>query len=395
MALFIALKDLRVVLRDRRAILMLLLMPSIIIFILGTALGSVFNQNLAVNKFSIAVVNNDEGYLSSVFINEVLRDGMSDTFNTFPVDKEKAEDMFNKKTVPAVITIPENFSKDIDSNKQVRLDIKTRLGDKIDSVIVKSVAESFANNISMSYASANAVMDIEKQYKFNIPANGMTEAQMVMSGLRQKLGNEMLKFSEEPQKKYKTTTAIQYYSAAMLVMFILFGANTGTRSIVEERENKTLGRLMSTRASKVSLISGKTMGIFMVCLAQALTLIIFTCIVYGVNWGQVAGTLLVTVSAVFAASGFGVVVAALVKTARAADGVGMLVIQLSTMMSGGMVPIPSSMKTMSMFTINWWAHQAYIDLMVGSGISAVLPYCGVLAAIGLVLMSIGVARFRT
>lgn len=397
MAFFIALKDLRIVFRDKKALALLILMPAVLIFILGSALGGIMNEDSSVKKFSIAVVNKDDGQTSQYFINNILREEMSKMFNTFVVDEDKADEMLKDKRVPSIIIIPENFSREADLGKQVSIEIKSGLENKIETGIVKSVAGGFAQNLSLNYAGANSILDIADKYKIplNIDAQGgFSKATMLMGELEKKIGSQMINFSSSDQEKHKTTSAMQYYAASMLVMFMLFGANTGTKTIVEERENKTLGRVMSTRVNKLSLITGKSFGLIFICLAQALVLIIFTSIIYGVNWGSIPGVALVTLCSVFAACGFGILIAAVSKTAKMADGLGMLFIQLSTMLSGGMVPLPSDMKFLSQCTINWWAHQSFIDLMVGSGITAVLPFCGVLVAIGVVLMGIGVARFR-
>ncbi len=396
MAFFIALKDLRIVFRDKKALALLILMPVVLIFILGSALGGVMNEDSSVSKFSIAVVNKDDGQMSQIFINDVLRKEMSKMFNTFVVDEDKADEMLKDKRVPSIIIIPENFSKEVDSGKQAALEIKSGLENKVQTGIVKAVAGGFTQSLSLNYAGANAIMDLTDKYKIplNMDTQGVSKATALMSELQKKIGSQMIKFSSSDQEKHKTTTAMQYYASSMLVMFMLFGANMGTKTIVEERENKTLGRVMSTRVNKLSLITGKSFGLIFICLAQALVLIIFTSIIYGVNWGIIPGVLIVTLCSVFAACGFGILIAAVSKTAKVAEGLGMLFIQLSTMLSGGMVPMPSSMKALSQCTINWWAHQSFIDLMLGSGIMAVLPYCGVLVAIGVVLMGIGVARFR-
>jgi ABC-2 type transport system permease protein len=397
MAFFIALKDLRIVMRDKKALMLLILMPAVIIFILGSALGGVMNEDYSVKKFSIAVVNKDDGIMSQIFINEILRNEMSKMFNTFVVDKNKGEEMLKDKKIPSVIIIPENFSNDVDSGKQVSLTVKSGLENKIKTNIVKAVAGGFAQNLSLNYGAAYSILGVVDKNK--VPINissqsGVSKATALMSEIQKKIGSQMIKFTSSDQEKQKTTTAMQYYSSAMLVMFLLFGANMGTKTIVEERENKTLGRVMSTRVNRFSLITGKTIGLIFICLAQALVLIVFTGLIYGADWGNIPGVIIVTLCSVFAASGFGVLVAAVSKTSKMADGLGMLFIQLSTMLSGGMVPLPASMKTLSMCTLNWWAHQSYIDLMVGSGVLAVLPYCGVLVAIGVVLLGIGVAMFK-
>lgn len=400
MVLHISLKDLKVVFRDIKALAVLLLMPALIIFILGSALGSMFSGNLAIGKFSIGVVNKDDGLMSQVFINQVLRNSLSDMVDTYVVDEDKADEMLREKTVPAVVVIPEDFSNNMDNGNPVKIIVKSQLDSQLKASIISSVTEGFAQSISLGYAGASAAVGVFYKYGIPIekPVEGMSDTTAVMVQLQDKLNSGMIEFLEETRERQKNLSAIQYYSAAMLVMFMLFGANQGTRLIVEEREMKTLGRIMMTRVRKTDLILGKFFGLVFVCLLQSLILIIFTRFVYGVDWGSsVSGIALVTLCAVFASVGFGMLIAAIAKTSKAADGMGMLFIQIFSLVGGGMIPyfvLPESIKSAARVTPNWWAVKGYHDLMLGAGFNTVLPYCGILIGISVLYLSVGIMRFR-
>lgn len=400
MLLHIALKDLKILFRDRKALAVMLAMPLLIVLILGFALNGVFSNELAVQKFSIAVVNKDEGLMSQIFINRVLRSEMSKMFATFVVDESNAGDMLKNKTVPVVITIPENFSKDIENRKPVKLEIKSNDEGQFKANIVRSVTDGFAQSISQSYAGAFAVVDVFKKYKIPIEKQmeGMSDASAMMAALQGRLGNGMLEFNGQEQEKNKSLSAMGYYAAAMLVMFLLFGANMGTRLIIEEREKMTLGRIMSARPGKVILITGKFLGLMIICLAQAFILMAFMRIFYRVAWGtSIAGILAVTLCSAFAAAAFGMFIAAIAKTPKAADGFGQMFIQVFTIVGGGMIPIyimPEAMKTAAKFTLNWWAFSGYHNLMLGMDVFSVLPACGILLLMGVAYLSFGILKFR-
>ncbi|MCX7923811.1 MAG: ABC transporter permease [Clostridia bacterium] len=401
MILHIALKDLKIIFKDKKALMIMLLMPAIIMLILGSALGSVFTDELKINKFSIAVVNNDDGQMSQVFINKVLRESMGDMFNTFVVEGATAEKMLSNKTVPSIIVIPQNFSKNIDSNKPVNIEVKSQIDQQFKSSIVKSVTEGFAQGLSQSSAVAFAALDIFKKHNIPVPKppmEGMTESMAIMQELQKKLSTEMIKFNESNEERQKNLSGIQYYSATMLVMFMLFGMSQGTKVMVEERESKTLGRIMSTRVGKLNLIMGKFLGLLFICFTQSMILIVFTRVVYGVNWGNsIPGLLLITFCAVFAGAALGMMIATIAKTPGAADGIGQAFIQVFTLIGGGMIPLfvmPDFVKYMANFTLNSWATKGYNDLMMGMGIDAILPYCGILIVMGMGYLSVGIARFK-
>ena len=208
-------------------------------------------------------------------------------FDTSVVSGEEAGSLLSKKKVTSVITIPENFTQSIEDGKQVKIDIESLSDDKIKANIVESYAKGFAQNISIGYTGAFTVIDEMKSRGFPLPAgaHGYSQADMIMADLQKKISTEVFKFSEEEQVKNMSVSAMQYYAAGMLLMFILFGANMGMMLLIEERETKTLGRIITAGVGKGTLIIGKFLGLLLICLAQSTILILFTKLAYGVYWG--------------------------------------------------------------------------------------------------------------
>ena len=108
----IAMKDLKIVFRDKKALAIMLVMPAVIMFILGNALGPMFEDSNPIERFTVVVVNKDEGILSQVLINDVFRKHGSDVLNTFlESDEDKANEMLKNKKVSSVVIIPEGFTR--------------------------------------------------------------------------------------------------------------------------------------------------------------------------------------------------------------------------------------------------------------------------------------------
>src|SRR3989339_1990205 len=275
MFLHIAFKDLKTIFRDKKALALLILMPLLIILILGSALSKTFTEESSIKKFKVCVVNNDNGFFSKIFIDNVLKENMSKVFDTVVLDEKNALLILDNGEVPSIIKIPQNFTKNIEKNELVEIEILTKSNFGIKSNIIKSVVEGFAKNVSSSYSGAFSILDIIDKHNisFLIPIEGIEKSTVIMNELQKKLRSNFLEFKEKNQEKRKTVSAMQYYSAAMLIMFLLFGANTGSKLIVEEREGKTLNRIISTRANKITLIFGKFLGLFIICFAQSIVLI--------------------------------------------------------------------------------------------------------------------------
>ena len=316
------------------------------------------------------------------------------------VDENEAKSLLSKKKVTSVITIPENFTQGIENNQPVKINTESLMDDKIKANIVESYTKGFAQSISLNYTEAFTVVDEMKKYGLPLPAgaNGYSQADMIMADLEKKISMEAFKFSEQEQEKNKSISAIQYYSASMLLMFILFGANMGMMLLIEERETKTLGRIITTGVGKGTLIIGKFLGLLLICFAQSTILILFTKLAYGVFWGGTpADVAIVTFCSVFAGSAMGMFIASVSKTPKTAQSFSQIFIQLSTILGGGMIPIyvmPKLLQHFSKVTVNFWGTKGFLDLMLGSGINTVFQYCGILVAMGIVYLAIGILKFR-
>lgn len=401
MIFHIAIKDLIITFKDRKALLTMLLMPILIILILGSALGNMFSNDVKIKKFSISVVNNDrEGLISRQFVDAITGKDLSNMLEVSINDDNDAKALLSKKKVASVITIPSNFTMDIQNNKPVKIGVESDVDENFNAVIVESIVQDFAKSISINSTSIGTILEESKKLNIPIPidAGGHLQIEIISRDLQKKISTEVLKFSEEEKEKNKSISALQYYSAGMLLMFILFGANMGTMLLIEERETKTLGRIMTTGIRKGTLILGKFLGLFSICLLQSSILILFTSLVYGVYWG---GTLfdiaLVTICSVFAGAAMGMFIAAISKTQKTAQGFAQVFIQLSTIVGGGMIPIyvmPKAMQQISKLTINFWGTKGYLDLMLGTGMNTVFQYCGILIAMGIVYLTIGILKFR-
>lgn len=408
----IAMKDLKIVFRDKKALAIMLVMPAVIMFILGNALGPLFEDSNPIERFTVVVVNKDDGILSQVLINDVFRKYGSDMLNTFiESDEDKANEMLKNKKVSSVVIIPEGFTRRFFEGYDTNIGIKTQADNQFKANIVKSLTEGFCRQVYLYWAAATSgvevLSEVPKEESFlgekskEFPPDFMS----VMFDMQQKTGEGILEFYEdiksykEGHEKPETVSGMQYYSAAMLVMFILFGASTGTKLMVEERESNTLGRLLTTGAGKVSLITGKFLGLLLITFTQAMILIVFTRFAYGVDWGSsIAGVVIITVCAAFSGSGLGMMIGSMAKTSSGAEGLSQLFIQTFTIIGGGMMPfymMPEFIRVIAKGTLNWWAVNGYFDLMLGSGFTGILPSCVVLVLMGVLYLGIGVARFKT
>jgi ABC-type multidrug transport system, permease component len=194
-----------------------------------------------------------------------------------------------------------------------------------------------------------------------------------------------------PDMSGRDYSALQYYAAQMLVMFLLYAGMAAGLSIVEEREARTMDRIHAAPVKPVHVLIGKIAGNSLVAFGQALVIIVFTLAFYGLEWGsRYVHLLAACVFTVAAAVSLAVIVAALTPKAKTFQMIFMTLTMVMTFLSGGFTPdLGGFLERLGEFTLSYWASQSFIQLMLNSADSIVQEHLTVLGltAAGLFLIS--------
>ena len=189
-----------------------------------------------------------------------------------------------------------------------------------------------------------------------------------------------------------------YYGASFSVLFLFFTVSFAARSLLAERESGTLARILATPARASSIVVGKILAVSVLGLAGFLTVWLVTSLVFGADWGNPLGVLLVMLATVAALAGVATFIASLAKTERQADAFTSIVTFAFALIGGNFVQPgqgPALLDTLSLLTPNGWSLRAFTDLSAdASTVASVLGSLGVLVAIGLLFGAAGLARVR-
>ncbi len=405
--LTIALKDLRTVARDYKALALIIAMPLILIFILGSALGPMFEHASIMNPFKIAVVDFDRGETAQHFIEILESEEIRQLITVEFADTRKdALHMMDDGDVSAAVIIPQGISGDKTRGKTKSLTVLTDPAEELKGSIVSGIVETFVSQYSMVYAGTEAVLkgllnDNLSHEEIFYDKNDLADMKGLGIDIGQRLFNKTIKASELldlENQEGDWITGFQYYTAGMLLMFTLFGAMLGVDSIISERENRTLMRMFCAGVEKTHIIIAKTLGTLLICCLQILILILFTRYVFGVEWGaSKSGVFLISLAVAFACTGFAILIASISNTKKMADAVGNISVQAMAILGGCTFPIfmfPKALQHVSRFTITRWGLQGYLALMEGRGLFDISQHIMVLAGMGIIFMIFGIWRLR-
>ncbi|MCR4429246.1 MAG: ABC transporter permease [Caldiserica bacterium] len=392
----IALKDLKLRIRDPSSFIVLLIMPLLLIFILGSAFKSGFQ--VSPFKVPLALSDQDRGEISRILKEEVFQNPeLSKMIVLKEVsDPTEAKKLISSGNVSCSIIIPEGTSKAIFEGKTSTIFIYGNPEESIKAGVVKNIVEEFALEVtgrsvilsttagellSHSLISSSQVKDLINSWKENLPPSP-----------------ELIHEEKETAEANRPSSAMDYYAVGMGAMYLLFAANYGAKSILEEKRRGTTLRLFASPVGSFAILFGKLLGIALFTLLQFLLIILFTTLFFGVNWGSsVLGIAFLTIASVFAMSGLGALLSSVLKTEAQVSAIGPAVSIILTFLGGGMVPIygwPSWAEVLSRFTPNRWILEGFFSLMRGKGIAEIVLPLLVLGGTGAALFSLAVLIFR-
>lgn len=373
--------ELRRLFRSRSMLLNMFLLPLVLIFLLGASLSGVVGMKEAdeIDPVRVAVVNAAGGEAgTSAMITAFLEaPEVKDIIIAHKTESRAAAEsgLRTGKYAYAVI-VPSGFDEEVQRGERTRLEFI--LGkNHTDNLVAGTAFDNFLSTINYKQSAAVAL----GPEALAVPPVTAEAGAVVMGDLN---------------NGGKTYTASQFYAASMLMMFLLYTGLTVTGSLFSDKENHTLFRINSMPVKGSQLFIGKMLGVGLVSILQCLAIIVLSDRLFGVYWGNRPGLLLLfCLLMIIASMTFSIVICLFSKTSASATNVINVLTVVMTFVSGGMAPLPDSwVNSIGAFTVNHWAQQAIIRMMLHSGLKQILPNLWVMCLICAVLLCVMTVSYR-
>lgn len=191
---------------------------------------------------------------------------------------------------------------------------------------------------------------------------------------------------------------LDYFAPSIAVIFLFIGGGLGMRSLMLERSAGTLVRMAAAPIRPSRIVLGKLAAIFITALSSILVVWGVTTGVFGADWGNPLGVLLMSVGASAAMCGLGVFLTSLARNEQEAFGVALLVGLVLSLLGGNLLPpgaLPQFLQVVSLGTPNGWALVGFgrLSLLGESAGATVGPFL-VLCLIAAVALGLSLTRLR-
>jgi ABC-2 type transport system permease protein len=384
-ALLIAGKDLRQRLRDRSAVMIAFLVPLGLAFIFDLTLGGLPTGG---TTFTFAVVDADRSQVSRIFVDHVLPQvEEGGAIELREAESERAaRRLVEDGTADAAFVVPAGFGAAAQGTGAGELRVIGDVDEPTATQVARSIARSFTADLDAVRLSVAAVAADD-------PGDADPAELAALAERAASVSNPVSLVDVTTVTKELDLTT--YYAAGMTVFFLFFTVQFGVASLLEERKEGTLARLLAAPIGRPAILGGKLLTSFVLGVLSMTTLIVATTLLLGARWGSPLGVALLVVAGVFAAMGVMALVATIAKTAEQAGNWQAIIAVVLGMLGGVFFPISQvsgALSRLSLLTPQAWFMRGLSDLAGGGAWSVVLP--SVLAMLVFAAVTGGIALFR-
>jgi ABC-2 type transport system permease protein len=409
--LLIGLKDLRLAFRDRAALILMLAAPFVLTLGLGFVTGSFSgSQSSGLADIPVVLVNQDGDELGNALVDLFKSEDLADLVEASESSEPAAaRQVVDDGEAAAAIIIPAGYTRSVipqesgfttapQAEQVVQIEIYANPNRPTSAGVIEAIVAEF-----------NARVEEGR-------TGGMTAVvRLMMAGLvnsdeaeqrGRQIGENMATADDVPLIQIKDSAEgpeaaefdpLAYLAPAMALFFLMYTVSYGGRTILTERSQGTLPRLLVSPTGPSQVLGGKSLGIYLTGAAQLLILIGASSLLFRLDWGDPLGVVALVLAAVFAATGWGLLVTSVARTPAQVSSVGTALMLIFGILGGSFIQLdqmPPLVQALSKITPNAWGLDGFTTLALGGSLADLAEPLGALLLMGAVLLAISIFLFQ-
>ncbi|MGA9397798.1 MAG: ABC transporter permease, partial [Anaerolineaceae bacterium] len=326
-------KDVRLVFRDRTALIFMLLAPFALTLGMGLITGNLGSRNTnVISNIPVVLVNLDQGTLGTTLVEVFQSDDLSELVNIqLSNDPAYARTQVNEDEAAAAVIIPIGFTGSVIPNEgstqasdPLKIEVYANPTRPTSAGFIQTIVSAFLSQVEVGRIGAEVTIA-------QLLENGLIQPQNVPT-IAAQIGAEQAQLSAD-QKSILVEgftpagTAVEFNMLAYMapgyaLLFLMYTATNAGRMLLVEKREGTLPRLLITPTTASQVLTGKMVGSYMTGALQMLILIAASTLLFQLKWGDPLAILILVLASVFGAVGWGMLISALIKTPGQATSIG-------------------------------------------------------------------------
>lgn len=383
--------------RSPASTLVMLLFPFMMAGMIGAISSGPSDQ---IPPTTLFVLDREDGLLGNFLAGGAVPEDSGFRLEVEKVGEEGFARMENGEA-SAMLVIPENFTEDLIEGRTTTLRLVRNPAESIKPEILEQGTHVIATYLDV----AVKVLGEELEQMFDMfESDEMPTVLMVtqlsaafyerISQAETYLFPPVVSIGSTKEEGAPRPNLFGYVLVMVSVMSVLFVAIRAVTDLYEDQRTGMLRRQLATPVPVAALVNAKVL--FAVVFGVLVMLIL---LVAGALFGwfqeavPVHWVLLHSVAFSLAAAGLMTVLVSVVRTEKQAGILAWIVVMAMSALGGSMFPaeiLPEGVRNFSRLTLNYWAVEGYLDLIVRDGrLADVLPRTALLAGVGVVFAGVG------
>ncbi len=403
----IGLKDVKLIFRDRAALTFMLLAPFLLILGLGFITGQAGGAGSSgLEAIPVLIANEDAGQLGQALVDLFESGDLAGLMvPAVASDPAAARRGVDADEVAAAVIVPAGFTDSIiprqgqmPAGEVVRIEVYKNPSRPVGAGVVQAVVEGFLSRVETGRVGGQVV--VTQAMAAGLVAPAEAEAFGVAAGERQAAAagpGALIRLQTSASGEEEPPfNPMAFMAPSMALLFLMFTVSNGGRSLLAEKAQGTLARLLVSPTTAAQTLAGKLFGTYLTGVLQMLILVGAGSLLFGLRWGDPLALLALILAAVFGALGWGMLITAVARSPGQVSAIGSAVMLTFGILGGNFVQasvMPQWFQWLGRITPNAWGLDGFTILGLGGSLADLgRPLLG-LAVMGVVLAAASIALF--